>query len=79
VNFADTNFVVQYGLVTYNANNVQSYTRIGDKPLRIKALDVFGNKRTNIKISAHDSQRIHGSQNNLNLLRECRVAIIFGP
>jgi len=79
VNFADTNYVAQYGLVTYTTNDAQSHSRIGDKPLRIKALGVFGDKRTDIKISTHDSQRIHGSQNNLNLLRECRVAIIFGP
>jgi len=79
VNFADTNYIVQHGLIRYNADSVQSYSRIGDRPLRITALDVLGNKRTDIKISSYDSQRIHGSQNNLNLLRECRVAIIFGP
>lgn len=78
INFADTQYLVERGLVTYINGDVYDNTRIGYNPLRINALATVGDKPTDIKISSADAQRIHGSKNNLSLLRECRVAIIFG-
>jgi hypothetical protein len=77
-NFADSQYLTLRGLVTYYSDETKARLRIGDNPLLIKALGITGGKATDIKISTADAQRIHGSQNNLNLLRECRVAIIFG-
>jgi hypothetical protein len=78
VDFADQEMVLERGVVIY-ANSEGSITqRIGNNPLRIRAITVMGDGRTDVKISSREAQRIHGSQNNLTLLRECRVAIISG-
>jgi hypothetical protein len=79
VNFADQNFIIDQGLVLYTMQDPYNDPRIGQNALRIRATDVIGSSRTDIKVSGSDGQRIHGSKNNLNLLRECRLAIIFGP
>ncbi|HEX7320454.1 MAG TPA: hypothetical protein VF399_08880 [bacterium] len=79
INFADPRFVIDGGLVLYSTSDVYNNNRIGYYPLRIQALGVSGAKMTDIKISMFDARRIHGSKRNLALLKECRVAIIFGP
>jgi hypothetical protein len=79
VNFADQNFIIDQGLVLYTMQEPHNDPRIGQNPLRIRATDVVGSSRTDIKVTVSNGQRIHGSKNNLNLLRECRLAIIFGP
>ena len=79
VNFADLNHVVEAGLVVYSTSDSNNNSRIGYNPLRIRAIGVMGNKRTDIKISSLDARRIHGSNKNLQLLKECHVAIIFAP
>jgi hypothetical protein len=78
INFAAPQYVIERGLITYMRGDVVDHQRLGDNPLRISALDAVGDKQTDIRISASDARRIHGSKNNLDLLRECRVAIIFG-
>jgi hypothetical protein len=77
-NFTDSQYLILRGLVAYYSDDTQARLRIGDNPLVVKALGITGDKATDIKISSADARLIHGSQNNLNLLRECRVAIIFG-
>lgn len=79
VNFADQNFIIDQGLIKYSMQDLNNDPRIGHNPLRIQATEVTGNAKTDIKISGSDAQRIHGSKNNLDLLRECRIAVIFGP
>ena len=79
VNFADQNFIIDQGLVLYTTQDQYSDPRVGQNPLRIKATDVIGSANTDIEIADSDGQRIHGSKSNLNLLRECRIAVIFGP
>jgi hypothetical protein len=78
INFAAPQHIVEKGLVIYLKDDVADHRRIGNNPLRISALDAIGDNQTDIRISASDARRIHGSKHNLNLLRECRVAIIFG-
>lgn len=78
INFADPQYVVDGGLVFYTTKDVYNNPRIGNNPLRIQAVDIVGESLTDIKITALDAQRIHGSMNNINLLKECRVGIIFG-
>jgi len=79
VNFAHHDHLVQNGLVLYTTQELHNHSRTGDNPLRIKARGVFGNALTDIKISSFDARRMHGSKHNLQLLKECRVAIIIGP
>lgn len=77
-NFADSLRVADHGLVSYSSSMDLENELIGNNPMRIRALATLGANQTDIKISLADSRRIHGSQNNLRLLRECRVAIISG-
>ena len=79
INFADLRHVVDKGLVLYTTQDLYNHPRIGYNPLRIQAIGVSGVKQSNIKISSFDARRIHGSKKNLQLLKECCVAIIFGP
>ena len=76
--FADPQYLIMRGLATYYNNEEQAQMRIGEKPLRIRAVGITGENNTNIIISTADAQTIHSAQNNLNLLRECRVVIIVG-
>jgi len=79
VNFAHHEHLVQNGLILYTTHEVHGHPRTGANPLQIKAKGVFGNALTDIKISSFDARRIHGSKHNLQLLKECRIAIIIGP
>lgn len=78
INFARLNHVVNTGLVLYTTQDLYNNPRIGYNPLRIRAIGVVGNKLTDIKISSFDARRIHGSKKNIEILKECRVAIIVG-
>jgi len=78
INFTDTQYLVERGLVTYIKGDAYDNARIGFNPLRIDALATVGDRPTDVRISSADAQRIHGSKNNLSLLEECRVVIIFG-
>jgi len=79
INFADPAYVVNNGLVLYSTKDLYNNPRVGYNPLRIKSVGVTGTKMTYIKISSFDARRIHGSKKNIELLKECRVAIIIGP
>ena len=79
VSFADQNSIIDKGLVLYTTQDLHNNPRIGQNPLRIQAIDITGKAGTDIKISEPDARRIHGSKNNIELLKECRLAIIFGP
>jgi hypothetical protein len=75
--FADPHYIILRGLAAYCDSEEWAKIRTGQNPLRIEAIGITDD-RTNIIISTPDAQTIHGAQNNLNLLRECRVAIIVG-
>jgi hypothetical protein len=79
LNFADHESLVRNGLVLYTTHDLHDHPRTGANPLQIKAQGVFGNALTDIKISSLDARRMHGSKHNLQLLKECRIAIIIGP
>jgi hypothetical protein len=78
IDFADSHHVIDRGLVQYTESGLSDNPLFGETPLRIKALATMGPHRTDIKISSPDARRLHGSQSNLELLRECRVVIISG-
>lgn len=78
VNFADLNYITDRGLVLFSSQDLYNNPRIGYNPLRIQALAVAGSNFSDIKISSFDARRIHGSEKNLKLLKECRVVIIVG-
>ncbi|UCD05843.1 MAG: hypothetical protein JSV98_01000 [candidate division WOR-3 bacterium] len=81
IDFADSQHVTNGGLVKYTdsrLSDISNKSLIGENPLRIKALAIMGPHRTDIKISMADARRVHGSQSNIRMLRECRVVIISG-
>jgi len=73
--FAARNYIIDSGLAAYLSGDDQLLVsdRIGNHPLRIKPLKVVG---SDIIISDRDGRRVHGSEGNLDLLRQCRVVII---
>lgn len=79
INFTNLSHVVDGGLVLYSTQDLYNNPRIGYNPLRIQAFGVIGEKLTDVKISSFDARRIHGSKKNIELLKECRVAIIIAP
>jgi len=79
INFADLANVIDGGLVLWTKEEVYNNPRIGDNPLRIRAIDIKRENGTDIVISSFDARRIHGSKKNLELLKECRIAVILGP
>jgi hypothetical protein len=79
INFCDPGMVIENGLVLYTTSEPFNETRIGYNPLRVQALGVSGANLTDIRISSYDARRMHGSKQNLNLLKECRIAIIISP
>jgi hypothetical protein len=79
INFCDPGMVVESGVVLYTTSEPFNDARIGYNPLRIQALGLSGANLTDIRISSYDARRMHGSKQNLNLLKECRIAIIISP
>ena len=78
IDFADSQNVTDRGLVQYTDSRLSDKSLIGNNPLRIKAMATLGPHSTDVKISSADARRVHGSQSNIRLLRECRVVIISG-
>jgi len=79
INFCDPGMVVEGGLVLYTTSEPFNEPRVGYNPLRVQALGTTGANPTDIRISSYDARRLHGSKKNLNLLKECRIAIIISP
>lgn len=76
IDYAYQNAVIEKGLALYTTKSTVSIARAGNAPLRIQALGARGDNKTDIIISTADALRIHGSRNNIDLLKECRVVII---
>jgi hypothetical protein len=79
INFCDPGMVVEGGLVLYTTSEPFNEPRIGYNPLRVQALGSSGVNPTDIRISSYDARRLHSSKKNINLLKECRIAIIINP
>jgi hypothetical protein len=79
INFCDPGMVVEGGLVLYTTSEPFNVPRVGYNPLRVQAIGTTGANPTDIRISSYDARRLHGSEKNLNLLKECRIAIIISP
>ena len=54
-------------------------TRIGFTPLKISAKGLFGINNTDIIISTRDAAVILSRENNINLIKEGRIVIIYTP
>ncbi len=76
IDYAYKNAVIEDGLALYTTKSTVSIARAGNAPLRIQALGTRGDNKSDIIISTADALRIHGSRNNIDLLKECRIVII---
>jgi hypothetical protein len=53
--------------------------RAGVLPLRLAARGVFGDKATDVVISTEGARQLLALPENIALLREGRVVIVYGP
>jgi hypothetical protein len=56
---------------------VAAGARVGSDPMRVMALELFGDSRTDYLISKDDALRILSSPGNRELLREGRVVVVY--
>jgi hypothetical protein len=67
------------GVLGYAAAiGVEAETRVGGDPLRVMALELFGDARTDFVISKEDALRILSSPGNRELLRQGKVVVVLG-
>jgi hypothetical protein len=79
LSFADENYVISQGLVSYTTSFDQAFKsdRLGINPLRITALRSIGLNKTDIVISTASAKMMHSSQHNLGLLEHCQVVVLI--
>jgi hypothetical protein len=66
------------GVLGYaSAIGVEAGSRVGADPLRVMALQLFGDGRTDYVISRDDALRILSSPGNRELLRQGRVVVVY--
>jgi hypothetical protein len=56
---------------------VEAGERVGSDPMRVMALELFGDRRTDYVISREDALRILSSPGNRELLRQGRVVVVY--
>ena len=78
LSFADLSRVMHSGLMSYHGSgdDPEIRERAGKSPLTISAVGVAGMNRTDLVISIADSRLVHSSFHNLNLLSQCKVAVV---
>lgn len=66
------------GVLGYaSAIGVEAGERVGSDPMRVMALELFGDHRTDYIISREDALRILSSPGNRELLRQGKVVVVF--
>jgi hypothetical protein len=66
------------GVLGYaSAIGVEAGERVGSDPMRVMALELFGNRRTDYIISRQDALRILSSPVDRELLRQGRVVVVL--
>jgi hypothetical protein len=66
------------GVLGYaSAIGVEAGERVGSDPMRVMALELFGDRRTDYIISREDALRILSSPGNRELLRQGKVVVVF--
>lgn len=72
-------FVINHGIVGYarTLSQARQNSRVGDKPLVIKALSASGNFKTDALIDEHDTQLLMGLEAKSKVLREAHVIFVL--
>jgi hypothetical protein len=66
------------GMLAYTEDiGIESWSRVGGDPLRVMALEVFGEGRTDFVISREDAQKILSSAANRELLRLGKIVVVL--
>jgi hypothetical protein len=71
--------LARWGMVGYSQNidDPAIYLRVGELPLRVAARAVFGDTATDLVISVEGARQLRALQENLAILREGRVVIVY--
>lgn len=78
---ADKDEAMRQGLAGFAADldEGKNDPRVANRPIIVKAITAEGPKRSDLKISNDDAQKIRSSKDNLAFLKKCRVMIIIEP
>ncbi|MBM3314845.1 hypothetical protein FJY71_03255 [candidate division WOR-3 bacterium] len=76
--FSDPENIAAAGPVAWFNDRTLALTseRLGVNPLVVRAIGVTGANSCDPVVSRYDAARIHGSRQNLDLLRRCRVGLL---
>jgi len=84
INQVDHDLARERGMAAYaleiptaQAKPAEPQSRIGERPLRVKALAAGGNAKTDIVIAAADADRILEAAATSPFLRDCRVTVLM--
>ncbi len=70
--------IKSFGAVGYQQPTASpDISRVGQNPLRMKAREIFGINNTDIIISDRDAEMILSRQNNIDLITQGRILIIY--
>jgi len=71
-------WIRRWGIVAYTESSDETawIDRVGNRPLRIMAEQVFGIRRSDIVISPGDADRLLASDHNRDILRQGRILVI---
>jgi hypothetical protein len=80
LNACDPESLVRWGMVGYvrTPDDDEAIVRAGTLPLRLVARAVFGDKGTDVVIPTDGARQILALPENITLLREGRVVIVYG-
>jgi len=74
----DPESIKQNGAVGYQTlSDTLDLERIGETPLELKARSIFGINNTDLLISTRDAVKILSRQNNLELIKQGKILIIY--
>ena len=74
----DPEIIKRNGIVGYQKlSDSLDLVRIGQNPLKVKAREIFGVNNTDLIISSRDADKILSRQNNINLILQGKILIIY--
>ncbi len=79
--YVSREFVVQHGMCSYAVDMaaVEKSSRVGPRPLTVKAIKAQPSGGPNIIISNTDASRLRSAVEHLVFLRQCRVIVVRDP
>lgn len=70
--------ILQVRYVPAEGSATSAKRREGDKPLILSAMEAEGALKTNLVLDEESAAKLQQMADNTNVLKECRVVIVFG-